>query len=50
MTDIVITGAARTAMGGFQGAMSGATASELGATAIQGAIEKSGLKEDQIDD
>ncbi len=50
MTEIVITGAARTAMGGFQGAMSGAKCVDLGATAIQGAVEKSGLKPEQIDE
>ena len=35
---IVIVGAARTPMGGFQGDLSGATAAELGATAIRAAV------------
>ena len=35
---IVIVGAARTPMGGFQGELSGATAPELGAVAIKGAL------------
>lgn len=46
MTDkdpIVITSAARTPMGGFQGALSDATASELGSAAISAAIERSTL-------
>ena len=33
--DIVITGIARTPMGGFQGALTGASAPELGAAAIK---------------
>jgi acetyl-CoA C-acetyltransferase len=42
MQDVVITGAARTAMGGFQGAFSPMTASELGGVAIRAALEQSG--------
>ncbi len=47
---IVITGIARTPMGGFQGALSAATAPELGAAAIQAAVERSGLTSDAIDE
>ena len=47
---IVITGAARTPMGGFQGVLSDATAPELGAAAIKAAVERSGLKGDAIDE
>ena len=47
---IVITGAARTPMGGFQGVLSNATATELGAAAIKAAVERSGLKGDAIDE
>lgn len=50
MTEIVIAGMARTAMGGFQGAMSGATASDLGAAAIKAAVEDAGLTPDQVDE
>ena len=39
---IVIVSAARTPMGGFQGSMSGFTASELGAHAIQQAVLRAG--------
>ncbi len=38
MTDIIIVNGARTAMGGFQGALSSATAPELGAITIKEAI------------
>ena len=39
---IVIVSAARTPMGGFQGSMSGFTAGELGAHAIQQAVLRAG--------
>ncbi|WP_421702060.1 thiolase family protein [Aliiroseovarius sp.] len=42
MKNVVIAGAARTPMGGFQGAFSGVTASELGGAAIKAALENSG--------
>jgi acetyl-CoA C-acetyltransferase len=42
---IVIVGAARTPLGGFQGKLKAVTAPELGATAIRAALERSGLKE-----
>ena len=40
--DIVIAGAARTPMGGFQGELSGASASDLGGVAIHAALENAG--------
>ena len=40
---IVIVGAARTAMGGFQGVVQNVTAPALGATAIRAAVERAGL-------
>jgi acetyl-CoA C-acetyltransferase len=40
---VVIVGAARTAMGGFQGALSALPASELGAVAIKGAVGRAGI-------
>lgn len=42
MADVVITGAARTAMGGFQGAFSDVSAADLGGTAIRAALEQAG--------
>jgi len=47
---IVIVAATRTPMGGFQGALSGATAAELGATAIRAAVTDAGLSPDEIDE
>ncbi|MFI7963525.1 DUF934 domain-containing protein [Acinetobacter baumannii] len=43
MTDIVIVNGARTAMGGFQGSLSGLTAPELGAVTIKEAIARAGF-------
>ncbi|QAX31237.1 thiolase family protein [Leisingera sp. NJS204] len=42
MKDVVIAGAARTPMGGFQGMYDGVTASELGGAAIRAALEGAG--------
>ena len=47
---IVIAGIARTPMGGFQGDLSGATASELGAAAIGAALSRAGLAADQVEE
>jgi len=47
---IVITGSARTPMGGFQGVLSGATAPELGAAAISAAVDRSEIAKDAIDE
>ncbi len=41
---VVIVGAARTPMGGFQGELKGVTAPELGAAAIKAAVERAGVK------
>jgi acetyl-CoA C-acetyltransferase len=48
--NIVITAAARTPMGGFQGVLSDANASQLGAAAIKAAVERSQLQGDAIDE
>lgn len=40
---VVIISYARTPMGGFQGALSGASATELGAAAVGAAVERAGL-------
>jgi acetyl-CoA C-acetyltransferase len=47
---IVIVGMARTPMGGFQGDLQSATASELGATAIRAALERAGLSGDDVNE
>ncbi len=41
---VVILSYARTPMGSFQGALSGATATELGATAVKAAVERAGVQ------
>jgi acetyl-CoA C-acetyltransferase len=46
---IVILSYARTPMGSFQGALSGATATELGAAAVGGAVERAGLSGEAIE-
>ena len=45
---IVIVGAARTPMGGFQGSLSGLSAPELGGTAIKAAIERAGVPAEDV--
>lgn len=47
--EIVIVSYARTPMGSFQGTLSGATATELGATAVGAAVERAGLKGNAIE-
>ncbi len=47
---IVITGAARTPMGAFQGDLGDATAPELGAVAIRAALARSAVAADEVDE
>ncbi|MEM9140283.1 MAG: acetyl-CoA C-acyltransferase [Pseudomonadota bacterium] len=47
---IAIVGAARTPMGGFQGELSAAKASELGAVAIKAALERAGVAASAVDE
>jgi acetyl-CoA C-acetyltransferase len=50
MTDpVVIASYARTPIGGFQGALAGAKATELGAAAVKAAVERSGVSPEAID-
>ena len=46
---VVILSYARTPMGAFQGALAGASATELGATAVKAAVERAGVSPDQVD-
>ncbi len=46
----VITGIARTAIGKFGGTLSSLRAVDLGARAIEGALERSGLEADKVDE
>jgi acetyl-CoA C-acetyltransferase len=45
---IVIVSGARTPMGSFQGSLASATAPELGAVAIRAAVERAGVKADEV--
>ncbi|MEO0428812.1 MAG: acetyl-CoA C-acyltransferase [Pseudomonadota bacterium] len=47
---IVIVGAQRTPMGGFQGVLSEVTAPELGAVAIKAALDRAGLPAAEVDE
>ncbi|CAA9528330.1 MAG: 3-ketoacyl-CoA thiolase @ Acetyl-CoA acetyltransferase [uncultured Sphingosinicella sp.] len=46
---IVILSYARTPMGSFQGSLAGASATELGAAAVQAAVERAGVSGDDVD-
>ena len=48
MKEVVIVSAVRTPMGSFMGSLSSISAPKLGSIAIKGAIEKSGIKPNDI--
>lgn len=50
MSDVVIVGAKRTAIGSFLGQYTGVPTPELGTAAIKGALEQAGLAADQVDE
>lgn len=50
MKDVVIVAAIRTAFGSFGGSLKGLSATQLGAEAIKGAIEKAGIDGKLVDD
>ena len=47
---VVIAGLARTPMGGMQGVLSSAAAPELGAVAIKAALERAGVRPEQVEE
>ncbi|MDX9718651.1 MAG: acetyl-CoA C-acetyltransferase, partial [Thauera sp.] len=47
---VVIVSVARTPLGGFQGELSSLTTPQLGAIAIQSAVERAGLKPEQVEE
>ena len=49
MSSTVIVSAARTAIGKFNGAVADLPATELGATAIKGALERAGISGEHVD-
>lgn len=50
MKEVVIVSAVRTPLGSFGGALSSVSATRLGAAAIKGALSKSGVKAEDIDE
>lgn len=50
MREAVIVSAVRTPIGSFNGSLSSVTATQLGATAIKGAIEKAGIDKNIVDE
>ncbi len=50
MSDVVIVGAKRTAIGSFLGQFTGVPATTLGTAAITGALDHAGLPADQVDE
>ena len=50
MKEVVIVSAVRTPMGSFGGALSSLSATQLGAAAIKGAVEKAGIKSEEVNE
>ena len=50
MREVVIVGAARTAIGSYGGSLKSVTARTLGATAIKAALERAGVKPEQVEE
>src|SRR5205085_8094849 len=50
MTETVIIRAVRTPIGKFQGALKSMTATQLGSIVVKAAVERAGLKPDQVDE
>jgi len=48
MNEVVIVSAVRTPIGSFNGSLAGVSATQLGAAAIQGAVEKAGISPGEI--
>ena len=50
MKEVVIISAVRTPIGSFGGALSSLSATQLGAAAIKGAVEKAGIKSEEVNE
>jgi acetyl-CoA C-acetyltransferase len=48
MNEVVIIAAVRTPIGSFNGSLAGLTATQLGAAAIKGAVERAGIQPEQV--
>jgi acetyl-CoA C-acetyltransferase len=49
MREVLIASAVRTPIGSFQGALGGLSASELGAAAVRAAVERAGLRPEEVE-
>lgn len=50
MKEVVIVSAARTAVGAFNGSLSGFSAPQIGSFAIKEAVKRAGIKPEEIDE
>ena len=50
MKDLYVVSCCRTAVGAFQGSLANTPASDLGAVVVKAALERAGLKPDQVDE
>ena len=50
MKEVYIVSAVRTPIGSFGGVLSGVPATQLGATAIKAALERAGIKPEQVNE
>ncbi len=50
MKDLFVVSCCRTAVGAFQGSLANTPASDLGAVVVKAALERAGLKPDQVDE
>lgn len=48
LNDVVIVSAVRTPIGSFRGSLSSLSATELGAVAVKGAVERAGIPAEEI--
>lgn len=48
LNDVVIASAVRTPMGSFRGSLASVSATELGAVAVKGAIERAGIPKEEV--
>lgn len=48
LNEVVIASAVRTPIGSFRGSLASLSASELGAVAVKGAIERAGIPKEEI--
>ena len=50
MKDLYVVSCCRTAVGAFQGSLANTPAADLGAVVVKAALERAGLKPEQVDE